>query len=74
MTIPYERSMAVLRARNLLTELAYADNRRDEETLRRYARSLLKHYPDAQHMKLSVSRLPEIWGDSDEGYLGTRHL
>jgi hypothetical protein len=73
MTIPYERSMAILRTRNLLTELAYADNRRDEETLRRYARSLLKHYPDAQHMKLSASRLPEIWADFDEACLGAKH-
>ncbi|WP_289623113.1 BPSL0761 family protein [Trinickia mobilis] len=67
MTIPSERSDAVLRTRNLLIELAYGTGWRDEEALRRCVRSLLKHYPDAHHIALSAHCLPDVWGEPGGG-------
>lgn len=73
MTIPYERTMAVLRARELLMDLAYGGNRRDKRTLQAHAKWLLKHYPDLHHMKLSARSLSDVWGDPEGGYLD-QHL
>ncbi|MGU7781343.1 BPSL0761 family protein [Burkholderia sp. PU8-34] len=65
--MPDERSEAILRTRNLLIQLAYGVKQRDEESLRRYARSLLKRYPDAHHISLSALCLPDVWGDPGGG-------
>lgn len=70
MTIPYERTLAILRTRDLLMELAYGTNQRDRKTLQAYAKSLLKHYPDGYHLTVSANRVPGVWGDPDGGYLG----
>lgn len=67
MTTPSERTESILRTRNLLIQLAYGANQRDEEALQRYARSLLKHYPDAHHITLSARRLPDVWGSPGSG-------
>lgn len=70
MTIPYERTLSVLRTRDLLLELAYAASTRNKRTLRDPARSLLKHYPDEYHLKVSARQAPDIWGDPESGFLG----
>ncbi|WP_407027005.1 BPSL0761 family protein [Burkholderia pseudomallei] len=72
--MPSERSKAILRTRNLLIQLAYGANQRDEEALRRYARSLLKHYPDAHHITLCAYCLPDVWGDPGNCDSGLRWL
>ncbi|CAM2191456.1 conserved protein of unknown function [Paraburkholderia kururiensis] len=74
MTIPRERRVAVLRTRNLLIQLAYGANQRDEEALRRHAKSLLEHYPDAHHISLSAHCLADVWGDPGGGDSGLQPL
>jgi hypothetical protein len=62
MTIPYERTQALLRTRQLLQELA--DGMHIEpDLLQRRAAALLKHYPDASHVAVSARFLPETWAD-----------
>ncbi|TDY21941.1 hypothetical protein B0G81_2179 [Paraburkholderia sp. BL6665CI2N2] len=63
MTIPIERSVAVLRARDLLIELATKSNVDSRKALRERARSLLRHYPEPLHLRISSAWLPEIWAD-----------
>lgn len=61
MTIPYERSLAVARTRELLKELA-AGERIDADILRHRAKSLLKHFPGPAEIESSASksgRLPQ---------------
>lgn len=74
MTIPYERTLSVLRTRDLLLELAYAPTSRSKRTLRDHAKSLLKHYPDEYHLEVSARQAPDIWGDPVSGFLGQRNL
>jgi hypothetical protein len=64
MTVPSERTQAVLMARDLLTELAVAPNNADLGVLRTRARILLRHYPDRLHLHQSAAMAPEIWGES----------
>ena len=62
MTVPYERTMALLRTRDLLIELATgADSGLEPTTLSRRAAALLKHYPQSIHVERSASALPDIW-------------
>ena len=60
MTVPYERTQAVLRTLELLKELA-AGAPIDADTLRRRAAALLKHYPAPVDLDLSAAALPGIW-------------
>jgi hypothetical protein len=63
MTQPYERSNAVLRARDLLCELADTQDGSDLEAFRERSRALLRHYPEHVHLHLSAAMAPEIWGE-----------
>lgn len=65
MTVPDERTRAVLRARDLLTELATAPHDVKLDVLRERARTLLRHYPDLVHLRLSAAMASGIWGDPD---------
>jgi hypothetical protein len=69
MTIPYERTRAVLRTRELLKKLAAGENL-DADTLQRFAASLLKHFPDEHHLVLSARALPDTWSAPDATWLG----
>jgi hypothetical protein len=60
MTTPFERTRALLRTRDLLQELA-AGEHVDADTLRRRAKSLLRHYPAPVDIDLSAAVLPGIW-------------
>ena len=64
MTIPYERTLAVLRTRDLLKELS-AGEYIDAETLQRRALSLLKHFPEPIHIDLSAAALAGVWSRLD---------
>ena len=64
MTIPYERTQAVLRTRDLLRRLA-AGEVMDPETLQHHAASLLKHFPDAHHLVVSSHASPGTWAHPD---------
>jgi hypothetical protein len=58
MTIPFERTRAILRTHELLKRLA-AGEEMDADTLRHAAAALLRHYPDAYHLEVSAHALPD---------------
>lgn len=64
MTVPYERTQAVLRTRDLLEELS-AGEQIDTDTLRRRASSLLKHFPEPIDIQVSAAYLPTVWAALD---------
>jgi hypothetical protein len=64
MTIPLERTRAVVRTRNLLRELSTGE-RIDADTLQRRAKSLLRHFPERSHIDLSAAVMPSVWSRSD---------
>jgi hypothetical protein len=61
-TIPYERTQALLMTRQLLRELADGAHI-EPDVLQRRAVALLRHYPDALHVALSSEHLPGVWAD-----------
>ena len=65
MTIPIERTIAVLNARQFLIELSVVQDDVDLEVLRKRARMLLRHFPERVHFHLSAAFVPEIWADPD---------
>uniref|UniRef100_UPI003F4FEEBA BPSL0761 family protein n=1 Tax=Caballeronia sp. LjRoot34 TaxID=3342325 RepID=UPI003F4FEEBA len=65
MTIPLERSRSVLRAYELLSDLANACGDVTLATYREQARSILRHYPERCHLRISAAKAPEIWADPD---------
>jgi hypothetical protein len=65
MTIPFERTQSVLRARDLLMDLAAVHEDIDLEALRGRARTLLRHFPEPVHFQLSAALAPGIWADPD---------
>jgi hypothetical protein len=66
MTIPLERTQAVLGARQLLTELAGAPDDAELDKFRLRSRKLLRHYPEPVHIRLSAGFAPGIWAEPDE--------
>ncbi|QCP48258.1 hypothetical protein FAZ95_03045 [Trinickia violacea] len=64
MTVPYERTQAVLRSRDLLRKLA-AGEHIDADTLRRRASSLLRHFPTPIDIAVSADALPSVWAAVD---------
>ncbi|WP_338019381.1 BPSL0761 family protein [Paraburkholderia tagetis] len=64
MTVPYERTLAVLHTRELLKELAYGESDNVDDGLRRRAAALLKHFPVAADMDASAAALPAVWARS----------
>ena len=65
MTTPYERTRAVLGARQLLSDLAAAPDDVDLEVFRGRARRLLRHFPEPVHFQLSAAMVFGIWADPD---------
>jgi hypothetical protein len=67
MTIPYERTRAVVETRRFLKELAEGRLvHASPERLQQYAVSLLRHYPSRGDMHLTASALPAWWSPPDE--------
>ena len=63
MTIPYERTRAVLETRTFLQQLLDpAANPRVPGRVRESARSLLQHYPDYASIELAHKALPHLFG------------
>lgn len=67
MTLPDERTRAVLNARDFLRELL--DPKKTPRVpleVRRRARSILKHYPWEMHLSAAAEELSDIWGEIPE--------
>ncbi|MFD1558830.1 BPSL0761 family protein [Paraburkholderia silviterrae] len=69
MTIPYERTLAVLRARELLMELARADDI-DPDVLCREAAAILKHFPTLSDVDAAAAKAPSVFAKTDSGWIG----
>ena len=61
MTIPDERTKAVVETRNLLRILATADEVNIPGLVQTVAVGLLRHYPLDADLAVSASALPGIW-------------
>lgn len=68
MTTPDERTRSVMHARLFLEELsAGARASGVPEEVRREARRLLRHYPEAVHLDRAAVAWPQIWGPALAG-------
>ncbi|WP_035998000.1 BPSL0761 family protein [Paraburkholderia caribensis] len=67
MTIPEERTEAVIRTRLLLQQLTLSDYPHDWNRYRLRAEALLRHYPTFADLDLSARALPLIWAPPDGG-------
>lgn len=66
MTTPYERTRAVVQARELLDKLASHDAPVNHHELQDEAIRLLRHYPLDVDLELSSAALPGVWGSLRE--------
>lgn len=63
MTIPYERTRALVLTKEFLQRLVEAqDTPHASAPLRDEARALLRHYPSLSHIELAHIALPQIFG------------
>jgi hypothetical protein len=62
MTIPIERTIAVLNARQFLIELSVVQDDVDLEVLRKRARMLLRHFPERVHFHHSAAFVFQKFG------------
>ena len=63
MTIPYERTRAILETKQFLRELVNPrDTPRLPKPLREMARQLLRHYPGLAEIELAHKALPHLYG------------
>ena len=63
MTIPYERTRAILETRRFLREIVNpGDTPRVPKRIREMARQLLRHYPGYAEIELSHKALPHLYG------------
>ena len=63
MTIPVERTRAVMSTRQFLLNLCDTSfTKRIPRAIREQARSLLKHYPSRFDMDTAAESVPTIWG------------
>lgn len=62
MTVPDERTRAVLETRKFLVALAAGlMSHESPESLQNYGRMLLRHYPSAADMHLTAEAFPAWW-------------
>lgn len=61
MTMPYERTSAVLQTRKFLNELAYSKKTNIPQEIASEAHRLLRHYPDEADMRLTSLAIVNIW-------------
>jgi len=67
MTIPSERTRAVLKAKEFL--LALSDPKRTPRVpkkIRKEALEILKHYPWNHHLEQTSKALPNLWGKEEK--------
>lgn len=68
MTIPIERTWAVINTREFLVSLLDpARTPRVPGHVRTNARQLLKHYPNDLDMRHAMVAAPWIWGENEKG-------
>ena len=67
MTMPDERTRAVLDARDFLERLSRAELVHESpQTLMTWAKALLRHYPEDTHIRLASKALPAYWSSPEE--------
>ena len=67
MTMPDERTRAVLDTRDFLERLAGAELADESpQTLVAWAKALLRHYPEDTHIRLASKALPAYWSSPEE--------
>lgn len=67
MTVPDERTRAVLETRRFLVALAAGRmSRQSSELLQEYGRMLLRHYPSTLDMQLTSEAFPAWWAPPAE--------
>ena len=64
MTTADERSRAVLQTRQFLEVLRTCEG--VPESIRREAGRLLRHFPDAGHIRVAAVAFPHVWSCGDE--------
>ena len=66
MTIPSERTRAVVETRRFLKKLAAGRMQESPEQLQHYATALLRHYPSHSDLYLTAIALPGWWSPPEE--------
>jgi len=67
MTIPSERTRAVMYAKNFIVRVLVDESLPDE--LRERARRLLKHYPNIVDLKMASEKAPNVFGEPHESWV-----
>jgi hypothetical protein len=67
MTLPDERTRAIVNARNFLYDLIDPKKTpRIPKAVRERARRILKHYPWDSYLDMTAEALPDVWGKTDD--------
>ena len=67
MTLPDERTRAIVKARNFLYDLTDPKKTpRIPKAVRERARRILKHYPWDSYLDMTAEALPDVWGKTDD--------
>ena len=67
MTMPDERTRAVLDAREFLGRMARGELAGESpQALTTWAKALLRHYPEDTHIRLASKALPAYWSSPEE--------
>ncbi len=66
MTMPDERSRAVIMTREFLLSLMHGDIKRVPKEVKGRARSLLRHYPSKFYIDQAAKTSPSVFGETDE--------
>jgi len=67
MTLPFERTNALVNARQFMLDLM--DSSKTPKVpleIRRRARSVLKHFPGAFDISIAATKVPEVFGPTDK--------
>lgn len=68
MTLPYERTRAVINTRDFLVRLCCGEIRRIPGEVRQEARRLLKHYPSPLDLSQAAEASPDVFMDNAEDW------
>jgi hypothetical protein len=67
MTLPDERTRAIVKARNFLYDLIDPKKTpRIPKAVRERARRILKHYPWDSYLDMTAEALPDVWGKTED--------
>lgn len=67
MTIPYERTRAVIQTEKFLLDLLDPKvTPRVPQKIREHARWCLRHYPTATELLITAEKCPEFWSDMEQ--------